>query len=89
MSLTDQTAIELLVQLQSGQVTSLELVRAYLDRIERHDPAVKAFLRVDPSAALGRAEQIDARGTALRDLPGAAPASPSSSRVPGPSRPVP
>jgi aspartyl-tRNA(Asn)/glutamyl-tRNA(Gln) amidotransferase subunit A len=61
MSLTDQTATALLAKLNSGEVTSLELTRALLERIERHDRAVKAFLRVAPAAALARAEAIDQR----------------------------
>jgi len=61
MSLTDQTATALLAKLNSGEVTSVELTRALLERIERHDHAVRAFLRVEPAAALARAEAIDQR----------------------------
>ena len=68
MALTDQTATALLDHLNSGEVTSVELTRAFLERTERHDPAVKAFLRVDASAALARAEEIDRRRTAGRPL---------------------
>ena len=46
--------------------------RAYqvsiLDRIERHDGRVKAFLRVDPAAALAQAEEIDRRRKAGKPL---------------------
>ncbi len=68
MALIDQTATELLAQLTSGQVTSVQLTRAFLDQIRRHDDAVKAFLRVDPEAALARAQQIDKRRKAGKPI---------------------
>jgi aspartyl-tRNA(Asn)/glutamyl-tRNA(Gln) amidotransferase subunit A len=55
------TAAELVRQLAAGEITSTELTQSYLDRIECCDGRVKAFLRVDPAAALARAEEIDAR----------------------------
>ncbi len=61
MSLLRRTATELLAQLNAGKLTSVELTTAYLDQIERHDPQVKAFLRVDRPAALARAAEIDQR----------------------------
>ncbi|MCC6126262.1 MAG: Asp-tRNA(Asn)/Glu-tRNA(Gln) amidotransferase subunit GatA [Pirellulales bacterium] len=68
MPLIDQTAVELLAMLQAGDVTSVELTQAYLDRIEQIDHQVKAFLRVDPNAALERAEEIDRRRKAGKPL---------------------
>src|SRR3990172_8627100 len=59
MSLIDLTATELLSQLESGGLRSVELTRAFLDRIERHDGEIGAFLRVDPEGALRRAAEID------------------------------
>jgi len=61
MSLTDHTATELLAQLASGDLASVEMTRAFLDRIEHHDGDVRAFLRVDAEAALARVEGIDRR----------------------------
>jgi aspartyl-tRNA(Asn)/glutamyl-tRNA(Gln) amidotransferase subunit A len=61
MHLTDYSATELLALLGAGEATAVEAVEAYLARIERHDGAVKAFLRVDGAAALARAEEIDRR----------------------------
>jgi aspartyl-tRNA(Asn)/glutamyl-tRNA(Gln) amidotransferase subunit A len=66
--MTNQTATELVRQLTGGEITSAELTRAYLDRIERLDGSVKAFLRVDPSAALAQAEGIDRRRRAGKPL---------------------
>jgi aspartyl-tRNA(Asn)/glutamyl-tRNA(Gln) amidotransferase subunit A len=59
MSPTDLTATELLADLASGKTTSAEATRAFLDRIQRHDEKVAAFLRVDAEAALRRAAEID------------------------------
>jgi aspartyl-tRNA(Asn)/glutamyl-tRNA(Gln) amidotransferase subunit A len=62
------SATELLQQLAEGDVTSAELTRTLLDRIARLDGRVKAFLRVDPPAALARAEEIDRRRRAGKPL---------------------
>jgi aspartyl-tRNA(Asn)/glutamyl-tRNA(Gln) amidotransferase subunit A len=61
MSLIALTAVELLAKLRSGEITSTETSKAYLDRIAAVDGKVKAFLRVDPAAAMAKAEEIDAR----------------------------
>jgi aspartyl-tRNA(Asn)/glutamyl-tRNA(Gln) amidotransferase subunit A len=61
MSVPRATATELLTQLNAAQVTSAELTQVYLDQIEKLDPQVGAFLRVDPAAALERAAEIDRR----------------------------
>lgn len=68
MSLVDLTAFELLAQLQSRKVTSLEVNKAFLDRIDRYDGTVGAFLRVDREASLARAEAIDRRRAAGQPL---------------------
>ncbi len=59
---------ELRKRLAAGEITSLELTRACLDRIQRHDAALGAFLRVDPPATLARAEEIDRRRKAGKPL---------------------
>ena len=66
--MTTQTATDLVRQLADGEITSVELTKSYLDRIERHDGQVKAFLRVDPAAALARAEEIDRRRKAGKPM---------------------
>jgi aspartyl-tRNA(Asn)/glutamyl-tRNA(Gln) amidotransferase subunit A len=68
MALIDQTATELLTQLSCGQITSVQLTRAFLEQIRRHDGTVKAFLRVDSQAALARAEEIDRKRSAGKPL---------------------
>ena len=59
MPLIDLTATELLSLLDRGEVTSVEVARAFLDRVDALDGRVGAFLHVDPPAALARAEEID------------------------------
>ena len=64
MSLITRTAVDLLHDLNNRQVSSVELTQAYLNQIQKHDPLVRAFLLVDPAAALARAKQIDDRRAA-------------------------
>ncbi len=61
MSLCELSALELVRRLESRQVTSVEVSRAFLDRIEKHDQQVQAFLRVDAARVLDRAGEIDRR----------------------------
>ena len=61
MSLIESSATELLAQLNSGEITSVEVTQAYLAEIERWDPQVKAFLRSDGEAALAQAADVDRR----------------------------
>src|SRR5262245_45190587 len=73
MSLTSRSAAELIGDLEARRVSSAELTRAYLDQIQLHDGRIKAFLHVDPDAALERAKEIDDRraaGQALGKLGG-------------------
>jgi aspartyl-tRNA(Asn)/glutamyl-tRNA(Gln) amidotransferase subunit A len=64
--LTDLTLSECLSGLQSGDFSSQELVRAYLQRIERLDHSLHAFLCVLSEQALAQAEQADRRLAAWR-----------------------
>ena len=45
--------------LHRGEITPTELTRHYLDRIERHDAALGAFVTVTPEAALARAAHVE------------------------------
>lgn len=45
--------------LDSGALSSRELVRAHLDRISEIDPEIRAFTEVFRDAALERAERLD------------------------------
>ncbi|XZE18067.1 Asp-tRNA(Asn)/Glu-tRNA(Gln) amidotransferase subunit GatA [Pirellulaceae bacterium SH449] len=59
--------------LASKQISSLELTRFYLDRINRIDPQINSFVYVDGSGALEAAQDSDARrsrGECLSPLDG-------------------
>ncbi len=62
--ITRRSASDLAAALASGDVTSVELVRAHLAEIERVDGAVHAFLHVDAEGALEQAAASDARRAA-------------------------
>jgi aspartyl-tRNA(Asn)/glutamyl-tRNA(Gln) amidotransferase subunit A len=62
------SATELIQRLAAGEITSVELTEALLDRIAQHDGAVRAFLRVDRPGALAQAEEIDRRRKAGKPL---------------------
>ena len=61
---TRRTASELADALAAGEVTSVELTQAHLDRIAAVDGAVHAFLHVDAQGALAQAAASDARRAA-------------------------
>src|SRR6478672_8489093 len=61
MTLITRSAADLLRDLTSRKISSVDLTRAYLDQIQKHDAKIKAFLLVDPDAALARAKEIDER----------------------------
>jgi aspartyl-tRNA(Asn)/glutamyl-tRNA(Gln) amidotransferase subunit A len=57
----DLDAAALSDALAAGSTSSVELTRAYLDRIEAHDGALHAFLHVDADGAVAAAEESDRR----------------------------
>ena len=61
MEPTELSMLELGKKLGSGELSSVEAVRACLTRVERFDGQVKAFLRVDREGALAQAEAADRR----------------------------
>ncbi len=68
MSLTEQSATELLQLLNQGEISSVELTQNYLDQIEAKDREIGAFLRVDADAALARAADVDSRRQAGKPI---------------------
>ena len=54
-------AANLAVMISSGEVSSEEVTRAHLDRIEQVDPDVHAFLYVDTERAIDTARRVDAK----------------------------
>lgn len=66
-------AVELVGQVQSGERSAVAIVQHYLERVNRINPALNAFVEVWPDSALQQAERIDqrrARGEALGPLAG-------------------
>jgi aspartyl-tRNA(Asn)/glutamyl-tRNA(Gln) amidotransferase subunit A len=61
---TRRTAAELADALAAGEVTSVELTQAHLDRIAAVDGVVHAFLHVDADGALAQAKASDERRAA-------------------------
>jgi amidase len=58
--LHELTALALWEELQSGRVSPRELTEHYLNRIERSNPTLGAFVTVTREAALARAERLSA-----------------------------
>jgi len=57
----DLTLTEALRSLESGEVTSVALTRALLERVQRLNPAVSAYLTVTEEQALAQAQAADQR----------------------------
>ncbi len=57
--LTGLTITQILAGLEAGEFSSVELTRAYLDRIAVVDPTIKAYITVTSDRALADAEQAD------------------------------
>ncbi|MEU7477600.1 Asp-tRNA(Asn)/Glu-tRNA(Gln) amidotransferase subunit GatA [Lentzea sp. NPDC042327] len=53
------TAAELAAKIHSGEVSSVEVTQAHLDRIAETDGKVNAFLHVDTEGALAQARKVD------------------------------
>ncbi|MBP7049406.1 MAG: Asp-tRNA(Asn)/Glu-tRNA(Gln) amidotransferase subunit GatA [Phycisphaerae bacterium] len=61
MSVHDLTAMELRDRIAAGQIGSVEATRAVLERIERVDPTVGAYLSIFRDRAMEAAEAVDRR----------------------------
>jgi aspartyl-tRNA(Asn)/glutamyl-tRNA(Gln) amidotransferase subunit A len=71
--LTNTDAAELGRRLAAGELSSVELAGAYLDRIDAEDGELGSYLHVDRAAALRQAGEVDAAraaGTELGPLAG-------------------
>lgn len=67
------SAGELAEKIRSRQVTSLDVVRAHLDHIKKHNPALNAIVALDEESALLQAREADeamARGDSCGSLHG-------------------
>jgi aspartyl-tRNA(Asn)/glutamyl-tRNA(Gln) amidotransferase subunit A len=65
----EKTIAQLAEALRAGELTSIELTRAYLDRIRRFDSRLNAFITVSEEQALAAAEAADAVRTSGRGGP--------------------
>ncbi len=59
MPVHDLTAIELRDRIAARQVSSVEATRAVLDRIDRLNPGIGAYLSIFPERALDAAREVD------------------------------
>lgn len=66
MDVYDLTAHECRRLLKSGEASSVELTRLFLDRIAATDNAVQAFLLVAEDEAIAQAEAVDRKDPSLR-----------------------
>ena len=69
-----KTLAELSSMLESGEVSSVELTRAFLDRIKQYDGDLNSFISVTDERALAQAQQADeqrkaGQATALTGIP--------------------
>ncbi|OLF08185.1 aspartyl/glutamyl-tRNA amidotransferase subunit A [Actinophytocola xinjiangensis] len=58
-NLTHSTAADLAAKIHAGEVSSVEVTQAHLDRIAAIDSTVHAFLHVDTEGALAAARAVD------------------------------
>lgn len=65
----DLTITEALEQLKSGKISSTELTKAYLDRIEKYGTELNCYITITPEQALADAAASDARYAAGNPLP--------------------
>ncbi|MEJ5202305.1 MAG: amidase, partial [Anaerolineales bacterium] len=64
--LTNLTVTDALAALRSGELSCTELVRAFLERIERLEPRLHAFITLTPELALRQAAAADRQYTRAR-----------------------
>src|SRR5690625_996699 len=66
--ITRSSANDLAERLTRGELSSEEITRAFLDRVEATDQTIRAFVHVDAEAALATARRIDQRRAAGEQL---------------------
>ena len=69
-ALTDFTVSDAVQELRSGNLSSRELTTACLERIDRLEPELHAFITLTPERALAQADAADARLAQARRSPG-------------------
>lgn len=61
MDFRETTVADIAQDVAARRISAREVVRAALDRIDEHDPAINAFVAVDPEGALEQAALLDER----------------------------
>ena len=61
MNILDCSLADMSRAMREGEVSSLELTRFFLDRIERHNAQINGYIRITADAALAAAEAADKR----------------------------
>jgi aspartyl-tRNA(Asn)/glutamyl-tRNA(Gln) amidotransferase subunit A len=62
------SAVDLVAAVRRGDITARACAEAFLDRIERVDGRVNAFLKVDRDGALAKAADVDSRRSAGKPI---------------------
>lgn len=65
-AITNLSLVDVAAQIAEGQVSSLEVTQACLERIDRHGERLRCVARIDPEAALAAASRADAERRAGR-----------------------
>ena len=60
-SILEKTAVDLIVALRNGEISSFELAKAFIDRTDKVDEKVNAFLHRDDENFLKQAREADKR----------------------------
>jgi len=68
MELYEYTVHELTEKLESGEITSEELVKSYFDRIKEKDGQVKAYVSTLEESAIKKAKEVDSKRKAGEKL---------------------
>ena len=64
----NKSAVQLADLIAAGEITSVELTSACLDRIKALNPTINAFLAIDEEGALATAREVDAKRAAGEKL---------------------
>ena len=67
--LTALSAVRMVEGYREGEFSPVEVARSALERAERIQPAVNAFVRVDAEAALAQARESEGRWRRGEDAP--------------------
>ena len=59
MEIWEMTAVSIGERIRQGEFTSEEAVRSFLDRAEKEEGRIHAFVRLDGDAAVKRAKEVD------------------------------